>query len=842
MATVAREIGQIFAQQINFRQAIKDRIEDYIMKTELAALDPAVIRQRQAEINRMRDGLNDLDKQIADIMKQKVAGVDDIAQRWIAGTGSILAQEVAAGGKVEAAKIGAQSDYQVAVVNANARLKAAREEGLSAERVAQIEANARLLEDLRKEEAKGESGAEQGLQKVIDAAQGFAGVDRFQLETALGNLWNQEYKAKYDALAGNPIGQRRLVEKWAEASDTFVKSIGSPAGRASIEDELSAEQRTPVDVAIRAAGLPEGYLLADKAELLMSEAGKRGYAEPVARGALAQFSASGGGVAARRPVGREIGGADRATLLGLQTPEQVKAFEEQAAYNRYLVDTVGPRGEVSTITFDEFKKASETAGSKEAGYIESERRTAPAEVAQYGDRALVDLMLKRKGAQVELADVKNAFDTTGSKFPSYDAVQRKTLETYSELYGSRGQQRLVNLAEFGRKTPVKIQDPVTGEEREVFLDAPELEVLFGGSVEGGGGGGVRVPRIKPEEGVGGSGIMGLDQSLTGRGSGMQRQGVGTLAAKPPMDIVQVPEPVGGYAERPLFRGFTEEPEAPIDLTGGGEVSRTGRLPAFGVPAEEVQRRNVPGYVIRTPEFDTRGGEPQTFAEAQAQLTAKPVDTGAARFKAAPVDTQLLTAPAPKAPAPEVVKPLKDMTSFELEGELKKALMQADVLRKKMEEADAEEAQSIGEQIKALQERVKEIIITDQGNEITKEDFDKLTPEQLVAKAAPKVKPTLSASSQRGNAELIAIAEGSTAASKAQKEASSGKTPDPTKFIKGASKLTEGQVATIKTLAQKPGSIKAGSLQKTLAQIVGVDENSPLVEKAKSLYIAFEQLA
>ena len=826
MATVAREIGQIFAQQINFRQAIKDRIEDYIMKTELAALDPAVIRQRQAEINRMRDGLNDLDKQIADIMEQKVAGVDDIAQRWIAGTGSILAQEVAAGGRVEAARIGAVNDLQVAALNANARLKEAREKGLSDERVAQIAANTRVLEDLAKEEAKGSAGMEQNFTTAVDEAQTFAGVDRFQLEAKLGDLWNREFKGKYEALDGNPLAQRTLVENFARMGDTFVKSIGSQTARDSIRDDLVTENMSTAEVALRGAGLPIDFLSQDRATAVMDQATKLGYTEPVARGALEQFSATGGGgTSARPPAGREISGADRATLLGLQTPEQVKDFEEQAAYNRYLVDTVGPRGEVSTITFDEFKKASETAGSKEAGYISSERRAAPAEVAQYGDRALVDLMLRRKGAQVELADVKNAFDTTGSKFPSYDAVQRKTLEAYSELYGGRGQQRLVNLAEFGRKTPVKIQDPVTGQEREVFLDAPELEVLFGGGITGRGGGG----RATPEgESVRQSTIVtGLDQNFVGQSTGMPSSRGTVPMRTPPPRIVDEQEP-------PLVLDLT--PRTPE------ERGMFGRLPEFGVPAEVVERRDVPSSVIRTPEFDTRGGEPQTFREAQAQLTAKPVDTGAARFKAAPVDAELLTAPAPKPPAPEVAKPLKDMTSFELEGELKKALMQADALRKKMDEADAEEAQSIGEQIKALQERVKEIIITDQGNEITKEDFDKLTPEQLVAKAAPKIKPTLSASSQRGNAELIAIAEGSTAASKAQKEASSGKTPDPTKFIKGASKLTEGQVATIKTLAQKPGSVKAGSLQRTLAQIIGVDENSPLVEKAKSLYIAFEQLA
>lgn len=829
MATTAREIGQIFAQQINFRQSIKDRIEDYILKTELAALDPALQRARQAEINRMRDAVDSMDKEIADIIEKKVAGVDNIAQRWVAADGSVKAQQVAAGGRVEAARITTEGDLQEALMRVRADLEKAKAENATEERIAQIEANAKLLEDLRKEEAKGEAGAEQNLSKVIEDAQTFAGSDRFQLEAKYGDLWNREYKAKFDALAGNPIGQRRLVEKFAEASDTFIKSIGSESGRSAILDELSNENMSAAEVALRGAGLPEGYLAADKATLVMDEASKRGYTEPRDSYVINYLpSGKGTGVDARPPVGRPIEPASRAALLGLQSNDQVKDFEERAAFNRYLLDTVGPRGEVSTKTFEEFKTEASDPKSDAASRISEARISAPQELAQFGDRSLVDLMLKRKGALVELADVKNAFAESGSEFPSYQSVQRKTLESYSELYGGRGQQRLVNLAEFGRKTPITITDPTTGEERQVQLDAPELEVLFGGGITGRGGGGAAISPV-PKETRRSTVAMGLDQNLIGQSTGMpSTRATATLTAPLPSPRI------------------VEEPEAPLalDLTARTPEERgmTGRLPAFGVeqPAA-IRREAVPGET-RRPTFGF--GEPETFADAAQMATATP-PTDATRFKAAPLVQALLEAPAPVPPAPKAEKALEDMSEFELEGELKNAIEKSKRLQAELQMADPTRAAQIQDELKALGERARQILITSKSVPITKEDFDTLTPDELTAKVQPKteVKPvTLSAQSQRSNKDLVTFAEGSTAASKAQKQIDAGKEATPVKFIKGADKLSEGQVATIKNLAQKRGSVRAGDLTKTLAQIIGVDESSPLVEKAKSLYIAFEQLA
>lgn len=830
MATTAREIGQIFAQQINFRQAIKDRIEDYIMKTELAALDPAVMRQRQAEINRMRDALGNLDKEIADIMEKKVAGVDDIAQRWVAADGSVKAQEVAAGGRVEAARIGAQSDIQEAIIRSRTALEEARLRGESAERIAEIERNTGILQDLRKEEARGEAGTEQNLGKVIEGARTFAGTDIDQVSNALSTLWETEYKPKFIALDGSPLAQRRLVEQWTTAANTFVDSIAAPQAQAAIRDELVAEQLTPAELGIRAAGLPVGFLQIDKAETLMKEATKRGYEEPAAKTAI-QYYASGktAGVGARPPSGRAPTSAPRAALLGLQDDAQVAEFEKLAAYNKFLVDNVGPRGEVPTKTFEQFIAESQTAGSDAANRIARSKTAAPAELAQFGDSALVDLMLRRKGAQAEITDVKNAFDQSGSKFPTYESVQRKTLETYSQLYGGRGQQRVVELAQFGRKVPLTYTD-AEGREQSVSLDVPELELLFGGSAVGGGGGGRATP--SGESVRQSTVIMGLDQNLTGRPSGMQSQGRGELGYVPK-------EGKFGYE---LLRPFPPaEPEPPFnpDLTGD-QRGMGGQLPSYITeqPAP-VRREGVPGET-RRPTFEF--GEPQSFGEAAQMATTVPA-TDATRFKAAPLDQALLEAPAPVPPTPKAEKSLESMSEFELEGELKAVIEKSKRLQAELQMADPTRAAQIQDELKALGDRARQILITSKSVPISKEDFDTLSQEELVAKVQPKPQPiNLSAQAQRANTELVTFAEGTNAASKAQKEIDAGKEANPVKYIKGASKLSEGQVATIKNLAQKRGTVPLGQLSKTLASILGTDINSPLVEKAKSLYIAFEQLA
>lgn len=909
---IAREIGQIFANQINFRQSIKDRIEDYIQKTELAALDPAVIRQRQAEVNRMRDALSDLDKQIADISEKKIAGIDDIAQRWVAADGSVKAQEVAAGGRVESARIGAQSDLDTALIAARARIQEARIRGESEERVKQMEINANVLQGLRDEEKKGEAGAEQNLSKVIDAARTFPGQNVNDLGTALKNLWTAEFLPKYNALGGNELGKRRLSEKWAEAAGILVDQIGSPQGKQAVLDDLTAEGLSVTDLAFAVADLPSSFLQQDKQQMIMDAALQMGFQEPAARSAAQEFAGGRVGVSATRPIAKEIESASRAAQLGFQTDAQVKDFEELAAYNRYLVDKSDETGVAPTVTFEQFK-ASAAKGGPESAYIDQARKAGTQELAQYGDRFLVDLMLKRKGVASELADVKNAFAEAGSKFPSYESVQRKVLEQYSSLYGGRGQQRLVDLAKLGRATPLSIPTFKDSSGNVVQIGTPEYEILFraynegkdigptaagaGGTTTGGGGGGVGVsgvgrgianiedmpvvapggypstqkvdlskytvsdvrtanldvPELEILFGKSGGGsrmmpaapvapagesvrqstvVMGLDQKGTARPSGMQSQGRAELS--------YVPKPTikSGYE---LNRPFPEaEPELPFnpDLTGD-QRGMGGRLPPYITEQPEaVRRQAVPGE-IRKP--TTLPGGPQTFQEATEMAAIVPT-TDAARFKAAPVDASLLEAPAPVAP-PVVTKPLEDMSSFELEAELKKAILQDQKLRAELEKADAERAMQIGQELRALQERARRIIELDKENPITKDDFDKLTYDELVAKVKPKAKPvTLSAAGQRMNQDLLTYAAGSTAASKAEKEVSKGKEASPAKFIKGADKLSAGQIATIKDLAQKRGTVKTADLRKTLAQIIGVDENSPLVEKAKSLFIAFEQLA
>lgn len=979
MATTAREIGQIFAQQINFRQAIKDRIEDYIMKTELAALDPEMRKARQYEINRLQQAVSDLDSDIADIVEQKIQGIDKVRERWVAAQGTMSTAEVTAGGKVISTGLQVRGDLAQAALNA----KAAYDRAVLAGKVDQAAADAaraaRVFDEAAKLEAQGSSGREERMQYINgQAGESFiSGGNPEVAKVRLQGIWRQKFEGRFKSLEGNPLAQRKLMEDWvSDATDALGKSKGAADLTAAV---ANSQYGSLAGLALGVTGEGEDYLDKNQRSDLLAKSGVSKDKPKDVDFASKYYAANFEGLYAGAPKADEIPPASREFLLGFETKEELDAFEKQAAFNKYIIDYAGETDASGNIIkpedlkFEDFIQKSGDPKSVEASYIAEAKRSSPQDIAQYGDRGLVDLQLKRKGVQSELAETKDAYAASGSKYPSYEAVQRKTLEAYSSLYGGRGQQRLVDLAELGRTTSLTVPqftDKTTG--KTVPLDSPEYEILFRKYQEERGipvGAGMAPPPAPgfPKGPYDKEAVKAFRESETsqmpmnynedtgkweaapvgGESGGIAPGGRGgirqdrflfspeetpivapggypsTEKPKPEFDYgkyslasetqarLDVPELEILFGKGSKFEPRTRKPIAPIGPIGPiTPVDREPRLPReprerepreprereprvrpgamdVGLPPQgtstlrEADVFSVGSEAIGIPPKTSPGAAPVTTEELLAgagDVAVKPVPDLEGLITGKPDATSVITQKdydilqtldklkttpykdlKPKEKAllqdlgitPKTIKqetkPVSkiisdDLTDAQIEVALKGAVQKSAALTAELADADPVRAAQIQDELKAIASLTKQIIIESKNIPITEQDFASLTPEELISKVQPKPKINQSASSIRMNQDLVTFAEGSTAAAKAQKQLVSGKEATPQRFIKGSDKLSEGQVATIKNLAQKRGSVRPGELARTLASIIGVDEKSPLVEKAKSLYIAFEQLA
>ncbi len=209
--TVAPTIGSIYAQNINYRLAVKDQIKEYLMKTELAAIDPDIMEQRRRTIAALEKQILELDKLIGDLREGKIRADAKLVERFTAGT---LQREVAAiqgAARVQSQAISSAGSLKAAVVRANADIALGNANNASAERQRQLQLNGQAAAKAAGEEAKGDDGR-QALASGMSTlafnkvwADPNNAVDEFDAD--LKQLWQRDYSPRFAALSGNKVGQ-----------------------------------------------------------------------------------------------------------------------------------------------------------------------------------------------------------------------------------------------------------------------------------------------------------------------------------------------------------------------------------------------------------------------------------------------------------------------------------------------------------------------------------------------------------------------------------------------------------------------------------------------------------
>ena len=824
----AREIGQIYANQINFRQAIKDRIEDYILKTELAAIDPAVLKARQDAIKKEQEAVASLDKEIADLAKQKEKSVGDAIDAFTRAEGTGRVASLQAEARVTASINSAQGDAYTARVNYERSIDTQQLANQGERIKGQARINDIALQKAVDDENAGNAGILTINERGLNQARGSTAVDSDQLREELKRLYDTEVKPRVDALGGNELGRNKLLDNWIATANNFLANMGSTSGQASVRQSLSDAGITATDLAIEVAGLPDDWATQDRSDLLTQQAEKNGFKELPGIGG-ASLKTTPLALRTTIPELEPLNPPSIKTALGLETDQQVDEFKNRTSYNYYLIDK-SKTGE-EPVAYEEF-----ITSDVAPNYRSKTDAASFTELAKIGDSGYVDLLLKRAGAETRLNQSQDAYEKAASDFPSYSSVARKTLETYSSLYGGKKQKEMVDLAKFGRENLFEVpvyKETTTGnsilapgpnatkEQVDAFkarvdageitvtsqttqLDVPELEVLFG-SAGGGAGGGFGIKAIpkkeKPPE-------IPLEQT-------------------PPKELTPeekakakniLPEGIGPTMKKPLA---TKEI--------GGILGAEGTTTVGQVPIQEFREASDRAVA-------TLGGP---VGKANPQLALTDLGTLATARTAKEVQDLITRGNLQQ----QELMLLGDGDLEKLGQNVLTTVQQLQATKDLLKPNETEQITLVDDKIKFLSGVAKDIVVASKSNTITEQDFTAGRREAMMKKIAPpKVKePLVSYQTQKSASDTMIMAKGETAAAKAGRQLNEGKTPTPEKFVPGANKISDDQKSKIKTLAETPGKFSASGLDKAIRNILGKDASEPLVEAAKSLFLAYETL-
>ena len=804
---------------IDYRKANKDKIEDFIIKTRLAELDPDIRKSRQDELNRLRSQQTRLDQDATDYAESVISALKVAEKAFTDASGKISAEELKSEAKQRAAVISGQASVASSLNAALASVANAKINAASREDVSRIERDAVVLKEVAQEAAAataGEAGRFADILKMVDSGTDNAGnyvappTDKASFEEFLKRVWRQEYDARYSS-AQSPVQKKALLDEFRRASQFALDRSNNKATIESGFEDTSVDASGNIveiggisKAAADAIGLSSRDLVYDIQEVMKEGAKARGYTDEQG-GSFNKYGFTpryGPGMGSVSVMDKSVEELPRWRRLGLKDENAIEPTITRAAFNRYLYEksTDPSRKDEEELTYEAFVEQAKDPASLAGKYRQYVADAPDRELVLFADRNYVDLLMRREGVSRDITDLQATL-AKPMDIPSSAEIQRETLEEYSRTYGSRGQKRLVQLSDYAKKTPITYKDPATGEEKTAFLDTPEYEFLFG-TEKGGGGGGI---------GKGGGKIKPTPPPKTPPPTPP------TPPPPPPETLPKEQTPL------PETRGkITEEGEGPpnLDLTPltpeqrgmTGRIDTTGRFPEEQTffPQERAQREGQAGPTERIGAKDI-----QTFKEGKETLKTLP-----------PINVEEITTPEEF-----------DNAGAQLTDRARK--LQAQI---KLAETP-EEQQSLQEQIAEVSKQARRLVVRDQRNELTDEDFGSLTQEELIAKATPKKPVKLSPQAIKDREQFFIEGDSQVAARGAlEDQTRTGKEPKPEKFIPTGNKIPQRAIAFLKDLASKKGRISAEELNKAVVAVLGENASAKDIATAKSIYLAYEQIA
>ena len=831
--TAGRAIGEIFAQMIDYRKANKDKIEDFIIRTSLAELDPAVRKARQEEYNRLISAQTRLDQDATDAMEGKQRTFRDLNKAFTTASGKVESAEITAIGKQAAAVISGQASVANSLNSALASVANAKIAAASAKDRSDAERDERIMKEVRgdlDEIEKGETERLDETYKILDAegmtspnAPTYTRVeDEESFKTFMSELWRRKYAALYDS-AKNATQKKALLDEF-NRNGARVLQHPSVNGEGFIQDK-SAEALT--EMVASSIGLQTKDMVYDLTSVLDQAAEERGYKGPQKPSwDKYGFTPRGG------PSKADIVYVDKSpeTLpiykqLGLASEAEIPTFVKRGAYNRYLVDrSENPLlAKEPQLSYEEFLKQTEIEGSVGKSYFDYMNTAGVEEKYIYGDRGFVDVLIRRNQGRQALEQARGDL-TRVPTIPSPQEINRRTLEAYSEIYGDKGQQRLVRLAEYGRNNPIVFKDE-KGEEKTAYLDAPELEFLLSGKVEGKAQGGPQ--RQRP------TGPIGVDR--TGRiGRGIPKSpGAPTI----PFVSRTIPSDLSPQAQT-LVEQVADVVDSKARLRTEEDKNRR--------QLAESMRQELPPVGVPTPaELEALLGEKPEPVEQSRYKKIEPSTAPTAEETKALLDFIKKPPPPPPSTDDVDVEALTKPEEFDAAGT--QLTQRAQKLQAELQLAETPaEQQSIAEQLARVSEQARKLIVKDERNPITQEDFDTLTEEEVVAKATksfkrPEAKPSPEVIKMRE--DFFIQGNGRVAAREAlQEKEKTGKEAKPEDFVPQKENIPQRAVAFLKDLANKKGRISAEELNKAVVAVLGEKATPKQIATAKSIYLAYEQIA
>ena len=219
--TAGRAIGEIFAQMIDYRKANKDKIEDFIIRTSLAELDPAVRKARQEEYNRLISAQTRLDQDATDAMEGKQRTFRDLNKAFTTASGKVESAEITAIGKQAAAVISGQASVANSLNSALASVANAKIAAASAKDRDDAARDERIIKEVQGELTditKGETGRLDETYSILDMTSDEANQytqvsDEESFKTFMSELWRRKYAALYDT-AKNATQKKALLDEF----------------------------------------------------------------------------------------------------------------------------------------------------------------------------------------------------------------------------------------------------------------------------------------------------------------------------------------------------------------------------------------------------------------------------------------------------------------------------------------------------------------------------------------------------------------------------------------------------------------------------------------------------
>lgn len=835
--TAGRAIGEIFAQMIDYRKANKDKIEDFIIKTSLAELDPAVRKARQEEYNRLISAQTRLDQDATDALEGKQRTFRDLNKAFTTASGKVETAEVNAIGKQAAAVISGEASVANSLNSALASVTNARIGAASAKDRDDANRDERIIKEVQGELTditKGETKRLDDVYSILDMTSDEASYytqvsDEASFKDFMSELWRRKYAALYDS-AKNPTQKKALLDEF-NRNGARVLQHPSVQGEGFIQDK-SAEALT--EMVASSIGLQAKDMVYDLTSLLKDEAEARGYKGPQGPSwDKYGFTPRGG------PSKADIVYVDKSpeTLpifkqLGLESEEEIPTFVKRSAYNRYLVDrSENPLlAKEPELSYEEFLKQTDQEGSVGKSYFDYMNTAGVEEKYIYGDRGFIDVLLRRNQGRQALEQARGDL-TRVPTIPSPQEINRRTLEAYSEIYGDKGQQRLVRLAEYGRNNPIVFKDE-KGEEKTAYLDAPELEFLLSGKVEGKAQGGPQRQRPTIERPTG---PIGVDRT------GRIGRGIPKSPGEPTIPFVSrtIPSDLSPQAQT-LVEQVADVVDSKARLRTEEDKNRR--------QLAESMRQELPPVGVPTPAEQEAllGGKPEPVEQSRYKKTEPSTAPTAEETKAL---LDFIKKPPPQTPPPSTddvdVEALTKPEEFDAAGT--QLTKRAQKLQAELQLAETPaEQQSIAEQLARVSEQARKLIVKDERNPITQEDFDTLTEEEVVAKATksfkrPEAKPSPEVIKMRE--DFFIQGNGRVAAREAlQEKEKTGKEAKPEDFVPQKENIPQRAVAFLKDLAGKKGRISAEELNKAVVAVLGEKATPKQIATAKSIYLAYEQIA